>query len=59
MTLASCAKTIDHRVVARVIEAIDGLDDAVSNLRTPIFDESGTLESNPVAVCDELNGGRW
>ena len=59
MTLASCAKTTDKFASSRVMEAIDGLDHVISDVRTAIFDESGTSEPIPVAECDELNRGAW
>lgn len=43
MTLASCAKTTDGHAARRVMEAIDGLDHVISDLRTAIFDESEVL----------------
>ena len=42
MTLASCAKTTDKFAASRVMEAIEGLDHVISDLRTAIFDNSGT-----------------
>lgn len=59
MTLASCAKTTDKFAASRVMEAIEGLDHVVSDLRRAIFDNSGTPEPIPVAERDELDRGAW
>jgi hypothetical protein len=44
ITLASCAKTTDMLVASRVMQAIDGLDRVISDLRSAIIDEVGTAE---------------
>lgn len=44
ITLASCAKMTDMLVASRVMQAIDGLDRVISDLRWAIFDEVGTSE---------------
>lgn len=54
MTLASCAQTADKHAATRVLEAIDGLDHVIVDLRTAIFDGFGNPE--PVAMPPRQNG---
>jgi hypothetical protein len=63
MTLASCAKTTDQHAASRVMEAIDGLDQVMSDLRGAVFDTSGAAGPTPVSGRHgqvgptETNGG--
>ena len=56
MSLAACAEMIDGVAATRVMSAIDGLDQVISELRSVAFDRS---ESHPVTgeEPDEPHGG--
>ena len=57
LTLASCAKTTDKFVAGRVMDAIDGIDHAIADLRTAIFARPATLEPVPAAEREEPDRG--